>query len=133
MIYLSNKVEDAESPDKGGDLYKWAFRVGSSIVCSASEKYGEEGAENYILRIIKELRNERMPERFRFKLASILTDAMNDLRLGESFPRVLKTREKLRLDEFYRLSSLILMGLWDSYSAFLRDKDKLCSSKKGGE
>ena len=116
-------------------LYNWAYRVGLEIVCGAFRQLGESHAKNHLLRIVKELRAEASPERFRSKFVSLLSEAMGDFDVPILFPKVLKVDERLRLDEFNRISSLILMGLWDALATFIRekDKDKFCSERKGGE
>lgn len=121
-------VEDGKS-----DLYKWAYRTGLRIICGAYSMYGDKSARNYLSRIIKELRAERSPERFRSKLAILLTGVMDDLNVEEMFPKVLKSDKRMRLDEFYRISSLILMGLWDSLVSFSKEKDKESICKKSSE
>lgn len=126
----------AEAERDGRNLYNWSYRAGRSIICSALERFGERQARNYLLRIIKELRTEASPERFRSKFVSSLAEAFSDLEIPMSFPRILKSDARLSLDEFHRLSSIILMGLWDAFASFASapNLNEFCKGKEeGGE
>ena len=109
-------------------IYNWAYMLGAKILCRAQDKFNPEVAENMLLRILRELRNEMMADRFRWKLSKLISDTLSSLDVVASFIPQLKEEKKWTLDDFYRISSLILMGLWDSYSTFKQNVKKLCES-----
>lgn len=126
-----NLDETSKKTSGAKSLYNWGYRFGVVLLCNASNKYDEDTAEHLLLRVLKELRNERFPDRFKFKLTMLLTDILTDIGGDVSFPSDFKSGEDMKLDKFYRASSLILMGLWDSLVRFRSNKNDLCGEVIG--
>jgi len=96
-------------------LYNWAFRLGKTLLECLTERYGdEERAKKSLKTFILNLRSEALPERFKRTLLDFIIEAVPECMRSISIHSIVKGEKPWRIDEFYRYSTIILSGLYDS-------------------
>jgi len=97
-------------------LYDWAYRTGTVLLNILKEKVGdEERARNQLRTFLLNLRSEQIPERFRKLLVDqIVSIATLSSKVSINFPREIKYERPWSIDEFYRYSTAIIAGFFDS-------------------
>ncbi len=100
-------------------LYRWAFRVGRTMLdCLSQRSPGrEDTVRNQLRSFILSLRSELTPERFKRALVDQIVSVMTDCKQQLSLPEVVKSERPWTVDEFYRYSTAILSGLYEAVFA----------------
>jgi hypothetical protein len=91
-------------------LYGWAFSAGKEILGKLEATYGKEGAEKRMETVLLNLRSELLPDKFRRELINAIIEVRPEI----GIPMEVKTEQSWRIDEFYRNSTAILSGFFDS-------------------
>lgn len=115
--------------EKEATLYGWAFVAGSKIIEQLQAIYREpERVRKRFETLMLNLRSEMIPERFRRALIDTIVEIKPDIGLREE----IKEERIWRIDEFYRYSTAILAGFYDSLQKWKTEQSKGISKGQGG-
>jgi len=112
--------------EKETTIYSWAFVAGKALIKQFEKLYGTERAEKKMETLLLTLRSEIIPDRFR----RALIDALIEVTPQVGIPEKIKVEKPWRIDEFYRYSTAILSGLFDSLNAWKGEKEE--KGEEGG-
>ncbi len=101
-------------------IYSWAFVAGMRLLEEFEKVYGGERAEKKMETLLLTLRSEIIPDRFR----RALIDALIEMTPQVGIPEEIKIERPWRINEFYRYSTAILAGLFDSLNSWKERKRK---------
>lgn len=104
-----------------GTLYGWAFITGNKILERLGNMYrDEERVRKRMETILLNLRSEQLPDRFRRTLIDTIIEIMPEISLRSE----IKEERAWRIEEFYRYSTAILAGFFDSLDMWKRERLK---------
>jgi len=113
----------ASSKERSGDLYGWAFRVGSTMYECLKKRYDEDGAQKRLKNIILNLRSESLPSKFRRELINAIVEVIGEER-EIHIRNEIREERRWSVDEFYRYSTAILAGMYNALQAKMKEKKK---------
>lgn len=111
--------------EKERTLYGWAFNTGQEILKKLEATYGGNRAEKRMETLLLNLRSELLPAKFRRELMNIIIEIKPEIGL----PKEIKEERTWKVNEFYRYSTAILAGFYDSIQFWRRST----SMKKEGD
>lgn len=111
--------------EKERTLYGWAFNAGQEILKKLEAAYGIDRTEKRMETLLLNLRSELLPAKFRRELMNVIIEIKPEIGL----PKEIKQEQAWKVNEFYRYSTAILAGFYDSLNLW----KKFTSKKKEGE
>jgi hypothetical protein len=103
-----------------GTIYGWAFVAGQKILEKLESLYDAERAEKRMENLLLTLRSELIPERFK----RAIVDSIIEVNPEVGIPEEVKVERRWSVDEFYRYSTAILAGFFDSLNKWREEKEK---------
>ena len=101
-------------------LYRWAFAAGRKLLEEYEKMYGTERAEKKMETLLLTLKSESIPDRFRRALIDALIEASPNV----GIPLEVKVERPWKVSEFYRYSTAILAGFFDTLNAWREERKK---------
>ena len=113
-------IQMVQPKKEEGTIYGWAFVAGQKILEKLESLYDAERAEKRVENLLLTLRSELIPERFK----RAIVDSIIEVNPEVGIPEEVKVERRWSVDEFYRYSTAILAGFFDSLNKWREEKEK---------